>query len=183
MTLCSGPKHLDYWQRQRPYPASYVYVIRAGEDSPIKVGLAKDVQARMATLQTGNPRKLRVLYVLPGDLELEWQLHNRLQGQRLVGEWFDGPEIPAFLGFVASLAQRMLQSHRECGELPDYRDFEKWLVRYEKAPVTVRWVEPERQDPEKVNARQREAEEARTRRISEEFAWVQGGNAPLPSPR
>lgn len=120
--------HLEYWRYQWPKPQSFVYVIKADGDSPIKVGKSDDHAKRLDSLQTGNPRRLRLLHVLVGGLDLEWQLHQMLKDHRMVGEWFDGPKVPEFLVFVADLADRMLQWHEENGKetLPDYRDFGDW---------------------------------------------------------
>jgi hypothetical protein len=54
---------------------SYVYVI-GEEDGPLKIGTAKDPIARLRGLQTGNPRRLRVEYVLVGDAHIEKLLHE-----------------------------------------------------------------------------------------------------------
>ena len=55
--------------------ASFVYVI-AEEDGPIKIGSAVDPILRLRSLQTGNPRRLRVEHVLLGDADLERLLHE-----------------------------------------------------------------------------------------------------------
>lgn len=100
----TGEEHLAFWLERLEKP-SFVYVIQPEGDSPIKIGRAVDVRKRLAGLQTGNPRRLQLLYVVPGDNELEWQLHYRLRPSRLTGEWFGGEETESFLRFAHDLAQ------------------------------------------------------------------------------
>jgi hypothetical protein len=66
----------------------WVYFIQAGYDGPIKIGTAKNVEARKAELQTGNPRKLHVLGKRAGGRDVERELHDRFRAYRIRGEWF-----------------------------------------------------------------------------------------------
>lgn len=73
----------------------YVYFIRAGNRGAIKIGMAKDVNDRIANLQTGNAFKLNVLMLIPCDSELqarqlEAKFHRIFAKQRIRGEWFMG---------------------------------------------------------------------------------------------
>lgn len=56
--------------------ACFVYVIGEADDGPLKIGLSKDPTARLRTMQTGNPRRLRIEYVLMGDMAIEKLLHE-----------------------------------------------------------------------------------------------------------
>jgi hypothetical protein len=67
---------------------SSLYFIQAGADGPIKIGVAGNVGARLKTLQTASPFPLRLLAVVPGDVEDERSLHRRFASDRLSGEWF-----------------------------------------------------------------------------------------------
>ena len=74
---------------------AYVYFIRAGKKGPIKIGMARNVARRMATMQTGNAFELNLLASLKctsrGDAQiLEKQIHKRFKSQRIRGEWFQG---------------------------------------------------------------------------------------------
>ena len=91
-----GERQYAFWtaKERKPRPQCFVYVLQAEGDTPIKIGKAKDVHHRMAVLQTGNPRPLRLRAVLVGDLELEAELHRELRGRRMVGEWFDYMRVP-----------------------------------------------------------------------------------------
>jgi hypothetical protein len=71
---------------------SYIYII--GSDTPpYKVGISKDPGRRLKSLQTGHPRKLRILDARATDAEktklLETAIHQQLKFYKTHGEWFD----------------------------------------------------------------------------------------------
>jgi len=71
---------------------AFVYFISDGEY--IKIGKAVDPYKRLAEIQTGNPRRLSVVSMIPcysssAAHELEHFLHNSFRSKRAVGEWFD----------------------------------------------------------------------------------------------
>ena len=67
-----------------------LYVIGEGNGSGVvKIGKSGDVKVRLASLQTGYPRKLQALHVEPESGHLEDWLHDRFAAFRLHGEWFD----------------------------------------------------------------------------------------------
>jgi hypothetical protein len=70
---------------------SYVYLIRNGESFLFKVGIAQDVESRLAQLQTGNPVELVVesSYEFPNAEIIEKVLHQKWSSVRTRGEWFD----------------------------------------------------------------------------------------------
>lgn len=66
-----------------------VYFIATRYSRMIKIGLARNPQGRLASLQTASPEPLDLLKVLPGvGREGEARLHERLDGSRSHGEWF-----------------------------------------------------------------------------------------------
>ncbi|HYI40008.1 MAG TPA: GIY-YIG nuclease family protein [Allosphingosinicella sp.] len=72
----------------------YVYfVVTAGsQDKHVKIGFSKsDPRRRMAALQTGNHKHLRILGFLPGCRRMEAALHVQLAPHRASGEWFRAP--------------------------------------------------------------------------------------------
>lgn len=78
----------------------YVYFVKAGSgrNPPIKIGVAKDVEARIRLMQTGNPNKMRVVASIPfrsrkEAFDTEAALHKRFAGARREGEWFHGVSI------------------------------------------------------------------------------------------
>lgn len=67
---------------------SYVYFIRSGPTGPVKIGVARDIASRLATLQGGNPEPLILLGSVPGSFEAEIRLHHSFWFGRMDGEWF-----------------------------------------------------------------------------------------------
>ena len=75
-------------------PERLVYLIQAGEDGPVKIGSARDPQARLRALQTASPLKLRLHVTVPGGYAKERELHERFGYFRMNGEWCEPiPEI------------------------------------------------------------------------------------------
>jgi hypothetical protein len=70
----------------------YVMVTDAGF---VKVGVARDAEARLRTLQTGIPFTLRVARYIDSEADgipahaLEWRMHAELAHLRTRGEWFE----------------------------------------------------------------------------------------------
>lgn len=65
---------------------SVVYFISGG--SCIKIGVSTNLKSRFASLQTSSMDDLRLLGTIPGDIEVERELHARLDKYRKRGEWF-----------------------------------------------------------------------------------------------
>lgn len=70
----------------------YVYFIQAVDGGPIKIGKAFNVRERLAGLQTGNPKELRILGAMVGDTDVEGKVHKEFAGSRIRGEWFEPSE-------------------------------------------------------------------------------------------
>ena len=73
----------------------FVYLIQAGRKGPIKIGVARNVNARMCILQTGNHKELRLIVKLGPFTEyyaykIEGLLHKKFSNRRIRGEWFTG---------------------------------------------------------------------------------------------
>lgn len=73
-----------------------IYVVRAGEHGPVKIGFTKDVASRLVKMQADNHERLTILGVFTGGAAEELALHRRFAGHRLRGEWFSFS--PAMLG-------------------------------------------------------------------------------------
>lgn len=148
-TLTLGQRHVVWWRARLTEP-SFVYVVQAQPGTPVKIGVARDVDARLAGLQTGNPYKLRVLFVLPGGYELEWQFHQKLKKYRMEGEWFDARAAEKIFPLIERLAVAMVAAYDGSGVIPTYRQrgFDWKRVRRQQQTVTVRRVDPTPVDPE-----------------------------------
>jgi hypothetical protein len=66
----------------------FVYFVRAGDNGPIKIGFSRNVNARIASLQTAHPERLKLLAVRRGHRDSERDFHARFAHLRLEGEWF-----------------------------------------------------------------------------------------------
>lgn len=85
-----------YRASRKPSPERvvYVYVVGLrGASTPIKVGVASNVEIRLSTLQVGNHLELELKYAheCSGQAvaeKLERRIHQLLQKQHLRGEWF-----------------------------------------------------------------------------------------------
>ena len=64
-----------------------IYFIRSYNEF-VKIGRSYDVQARIIGLQTGSPRKLKVMAVMEGHSQTEIGLHQMFEKHRAQGEWF-----------------------------------------------------------------------------------------------
>jgi hypothetical protein len=65
-----------------------VYMIRAGEDGPMKIGKANDPVARCRELQTASHQRLFLMRTLDGASQVEQWLHGKFADRRIMGEWF-----------------------------------------------------------------------------------------------
>ena len=65
-----------------------VYVVQAGEGSPVKIGTTNRLLNRMATLQRDSAAPLRIVRLFEGGFRDEKELHLRFAQHRLQGEWF-----------------------------------------------------------------------------------------------
>lgn len=84
-------RRADRSEKRKP---SFLYLMQMGENGPVKIGVAVDVEARRRTLSTAAPWPIRVLYALPNMAHREREMHDRLRHHRLNGEWFEPiPEI------------------------------------------------------------------------------------------
>lgn len=72
----------------------YVYMIRCiNRDNYVKIGVARNVESRLETLQTSSPYRLEVLASIRCNgrrhaYDLEKRLHWLFRKQRIRGEWF-----------------------------------------------------------------------------------------------
>jgi Meiotically Up-regulated Gene 113 (MUG113) protein len=111
-----------------------------GEDenrcSPIKIGVAKNIEGRKRNLQTGNPLELRLLGWIQtsDDFGLEAQLKKHFLAVRGRGEWFDiePVDILPFLtraglnGFVAKNADAFQITGYDKDAIPEYLGIWEW---------------------------------------------------------
>jgi hypothetical protein len=86
-----APEYIEEFFPRCNQPGAFVYFVSDGV--AVKVGASTDPVARMAHLQTGNPRPLELLFTVPFvDLETavaaEHRYHAAFRDFWLLGEWF-----------------------------------------------------------------------------------------------
>lgn len=74
---------------------SYVYLIGPESASPLKVGIAANIDKRLCSLQIGNWQPLKVHHTVSVTATqaaaVERHMHREFKAKRLRGEWFDIP--------------------------------------------------------------------------------------------
>ncbi len=75
------------WGREEPVK-SIVYFVQVGDDGPVKIGFTTNMPHRLATIQTGQPQKVRLRAFAYGGRDMEAQFHATFDDLRLRGEWF-----------------------------------------------------------------------------------------------
>ncbi len=78
---------------ERPFTTevAVTYFLQAGDIGPIKIGSTRNLPTRLRSLQLMSPVPLRLLGVVPQDVEYE--CHRVLAAWRIHGEWFE-PAAP-----------------------------------------------------------------------------------------
>lgn len=115
----------------------FTYFIQGPPLSPVKIGRARDVASRMASLQTGTPHELRALLVLKGDREEE--MHWRFRKHRIRGEWFQWcDEIRDFLRKHYSDRPKVWSMVNAYCTEEERREFNEWRGRATVAAIEAR---------------------------------------------
>jgi Meiotically up-regulated gene 113 len=65
-----------------------VYFVKAEKIGLVKIGVAKNVRARLSELQVGSPDRLLLLGFIQGDEATERRLHALFREKHVIGEWF-----------------------------------------------------------------------------------------------
>lgn len=77
-----------------------VYFVQAGDRGPIKIGISKNVNSRISSLQTANSKELVLLGIIESnaDENLEAKLHSLFAKDLARGEWFNpSPELLEYI--------------------------------------------------------------------------------------
>lgn len=79
--------------KQTAKPPCYIYFILNYDSEAVKIGIAKNVKRRIASLQTSSPSELKLLGKIQAESvskarELEQSLHKTFDEYRVRGEWF-----------------------------------------------------------------------------------------------
>lgn len=71
---------------------SYIYVIAASSEGPVKIGFSKEPEKRLRQLQTGHSEPLHLFYkeeVNDAARLMEKAVHDTIGYKRARGEWFN----------------------------------------------------------------------------------------------
>ena len=84
------------------------HVVDGRLDGLVKVGITANLSGRLATIQTGNPRKVDIAFSFGTPSRaiaqtLELAFHEVFAKHRMAGEWFDMNPVLALQGLVENL--------------------------------------------------------------------------------
>lgn len=81
-------------------PDKYVYVIKNLATGAYKVGISKNPEQRLKSLQAGSDGELNLIGYKQGTFQDEASIHKRLADKNIRSEWFrlDGDDVKALLG-------------------------------------------------------------------------------------
>ncbi len=72
---------------------TFIYIIAASENGPVKIGYSERPERRVRQLQTGHATKLKLYFSQPvaksDARRIEKLIHTTVSYRRVVGEWFD----------------------------------------------------------------------------------------------
>lgn len=84
-------------EHRNPASSRQVYFVSDGGYA-IKIGVGKNPEARVAEMQVGNAKRLKIAGLIRGSFELEAAIHRRFEASHVRGEWFkDTPELRSFI--------------------------------------------------------------------------------------
>jgi len=71
--------------------SKYVYLISDINTYTYKIGISKNPEKRIKSLQTGNEKLLKIIHKVPCENynEVETALHNQYKFLKINGEWFE----------------------------------------------------------------------------------------------
>ena len=83
-----------------------VYLVKQIDDEKYKVGVTKDIEQRLRTLQVSNPEKLELITTFESQdwaYKIEAAFKRNYKPKRTLGEWFrlDKNDVTDFLTFCA----------------------------------------------------------------------------------
>lgn len=121
---------------KRKFTGAFVYVI-GSKNGPFKIGVASDLEKRLCSIQTGNPRHLSVRHAcMVADMgiarEMEVALHKHFAAMRRAGEWFC-VSVTAVKSAICDIAWEQKFAIRQA-QVPPPKRRRKSLCRILSAP-------------------------------------------------
>ena len=82
------------WRNKRTKTPCYVYFVLNRDSKAIKIGIAKNIRRRLASLQTSSPAELELIGSIKttgtqAARKLESKLHHQFDLWQIRGEWFE----------------------------------------------------------------------------------------------
>lgn len=88
---------------EKAQPSQKVYFIGSVEMRCVKIGVTRNVDRRIAGLQTACPCELTIFAVIDGDKSTERALHSQFAEHRRHGEWFElSDDIQDFIDRISA---------------------------------------------------------------------------------
>jgi hypothetical protein len=107
-----------------------VYFVRVCGVGPVKIGVAGDPAARVASMRTAHAGELVLLGSVPGGINLERKIHDVLAPWRVRGEWFkDSGEVMSVVTHLTNPASAVSEP------TPEIRAISEFLREAIEAPI------------------------------------------------
>jgi hypothetical protein len=92
------PKVMLGWEQIPTEKIKHVYFLQCAETARVKIGVADDVDKRIAKIQAMSATELHYCGSIPSNgYELETHLHQKFAEYRTHGEWFHGEHVADFI--------------------------------------------------------------------------------------
>ena len=66
----------------------YIYFFKEDEMNSVKIGISYNVSERLSQIQMCAPQTISCAGVMPGNLLMESEIHDKFSHLRIHGEWF-----------------------------------------------------------------------------------------------
>ena len=93
-----------------------VYIIKCQNTNFYKIGVSDNIEDRLKSLQTANPRKLILVsgFICKEPFKLEKIIHSQYKNERREGEWFEINDIPKLKEFMRNQVFEMNNAYYTC---------------------------------------------------------------------
>lgn len=103
-----------------------LYFIRNETTGNVKIGISKDPEARLRSLQTGSDATLTIMDTFPGNKWCEASLHDEFKALHVRGEWFRfGPELQEFF-------ERCRAERAQWRPVEEYPEITQYVPQYNR---------------------------------------------------
>lgn len=122
----------------------FLYFIQMHHVGPIKIGIACNVERRLAELQVGSPYELKLLHAQRiKDTKTEKEIHRHLRKYHMRGEWFSAH--PYVLELIEDTKKSEYVAIKQKTELATSRNDEGEYVRPHCVNTPCVWLNFDKQ--------------------------------------